>query len=144
MCKDVLLADGFYEWQSIERRIPATPYWISLASGGAFAMAGIWERWRPSDEPGTEPLVTCSILTAPANRAISMVHPRMPVILSREHALRWIDPALDSQEAALREVLEPVPAEALRSHAVSGDVNAPANDDPHLIDPVENPAPTLF
>ena len=138
----LVLADGFYEWQSLDRKLPATPHWISLASGGPFAMAGIWERWR--DGSNAEPLVSCSIVTAPANRAVAMIHPRMPVILPRERAFAWIDPKLDGRPRELAELLEPVPAEALRAHAVSPDVNTPRNDEAKLIEPVDNPMPTLF
>lgn len=139
-----ILGDGFYEWQSVDRRQPRQPHWVSLASGEPFAMAGIWDVWFPSDEPDTKPLVSCSIVTAPANAALEMIHPRMPVMLPSERAEAWLDPALDGKLAQLRELLVPVPADALRVHPVSLDVNSPDQDDPHLIEPVVNPAPTLF
>ncbi len=140
----IVLANGFYEWQSIDPRSPRTPHWISLASGEAFGMAALWDFWRARDEPDSDPLVTCSIVTAPANRAIELIHPRMPVILPVEAARRWIDPALDGQTDALLTLLEPVGPEALRAHPVSPEVNTPRNDDASLIEPVENPRPTLF
>ncbi len=43
-------ADGFFEW----RRVAGArkqPYYIRLASGAPFAMAGLWERWRPPADP---------------------------------------------------------------------------------------------
>ncbi len=138
----LVLADGFYEWQSFDRKLPSTPHWISLVSGEPFAMAGLWERWR--GEPEAETLLTCSIVTAPANRAVQMIHPRMPLILPHERALAWIDPALDGDVEGLRALLEPVPPDALQAHPVSNAVNSPANDDPTLIEQVAHPQPALF
>jgi putative SOS response-associated peptidase YedK len=140
----LVLADGFYEWQSFDRKLPKTPHWISLASGEPFAMAGLWERWQDPDEPESEALLTCTIVTAAANRAVQMIHPRMPVILPHEQALAWIDPAHDGEVDRLRALLEPVPADALHAHPVSDAVNSPANDDPTLIEQVQHPQPALF
>ncbi len=39
----VVLADGFYEWR--REGDVKTPYFISLASGEPFALAGLWENW---------------------------------------------------------------------------------------------------
>jgi putative SOS response-associated peptidase YedK len=39
----VVLADGFYEWR--REGDAKTPYYISLASGEPFALAGLWENW---------------------------------------------------------------------------------------------------
>jgi putative SOS response-associated peptidase YedK len=47
-------ADGFFEWRSSAGG-RKQPYYIRLASGAQFAMAGLWEHWRPSagaPEPG--------------------------------------------------------------------------------------------
>jgi putative SOS response-associated peptidase YedK len=45
--------DGFYEWQKPAAG-PKQPYAIVSADGQPFAMAGLWERWRPS--PDASPL----------------------------------------------------------------------------------------
>jgi putative SOS response-associated peptidase YedK len=140
----LVLADGFYEWQSVDRRVPRQPFWISLADAEPFAMAGIWDVWFPPEDPDAEPLRSCSIVTAPANLAIQMIHPRMPVILPLDRAFRWLDPELDDDPDALLELLEPVAANALASHPVCLDVNSPEQDDAHLIEPVPHPSPTLF
>ena len=43
----LILADGFYEWQrSKEKKSPSTPYHFHRKDRGAFAFAGLWERWR--------------------------------------------------------------------------------------------------
>jgi putative SOS response-associated peptidase YedK len=140
----LVLADGFYEWQSLDRKGPRQPFWISLKSGEPFGMAAVWDLWRDPDDRDQDPLITCSIVTAPANPAIVMIHARMPVILPPERAAAWLDPAHDGKPAELLQVLAPVEAGALQSHPVSAAVNSPDNDNASLLDPVQNPAPTLF
>src|SRR5262249_35002838 len=74
-------ADGFYEWKKIARQ--KQPYHIQLASGGLFALAGLWESWQGTD--------TCTILTTSANSLLAPLHDRMPVILDRENYAKWLD-----------------------------------------------------
>ena len=128
----LVLADGFYEWQPVAGRRAKTPWWISLASGEPFAFAGLWAEYRSQELFPTEPLLSCTILTAPANALVAPIHGRMPVILRPEHEAAWIDPARDDV-AELQALLDPVPAEALAAHAVSTRVNSPRNDGPALI-----------
>ena len=69
------------------------------------------------------------ILTTPAGPDVARIHDRMPAVLSADAAEGWLerpDPAL----------LAPAPEGWLRSHEVSPRVNAAANDDPGLLDPV--------
>ncbi len=140
----LVLADGFYEWQSLDKRGPRQPFWVTRADRAPFAMAGIWDVWKAPDEPDDEPLVTCSIVTAPANLAVQMIHTRMPVILSNEHAFAWIDHEFDDRPEELRELLVPIEAAELQAHPVSTEVNKTDHDHAKLIEPVENPTPTLF
>lgn len=128
----LVIADGFYEWQPVAGRRGRLPWWISLASGEPFAFAGLWTVYRPQELFPTEPLFSCTILTAPANPLVAPIHGRMPVILRPEHEPAWIDPARDDV-AGLQSLLEPVPPEALRAHPVSLLVNSPRNDGPQLI-----------
>ena len=48
----LVLADGFYEWQ--REGDTKTPYFISLADGEPFALAGLWENWTDK-ESGESP-----------------------------------------------------------------------------------------
>ena len=116
----VVPTDGFYEWQGPKgaRR----PLWYHRPAKDLVLMAGL-VRQAPS---GLEFV----ILTTPANEAIRAVHDRMPAILSREEAAAW----LDHPDAAL---LRPAPEDWLAARPVSQRVNAVANDDPGLLEPVE-------
>jgi putative SOS response-associated peptidase YedK len=133
----LILADGFYEWQA-GGRARKTPYWVSLASGEPFAMAGLWSFWRARELFATEPVLSCAILTAPANEAIAPIHDRMPVILHPEAEAAWIERG-EQEVERLRALLVPVPAEALRAVPVGLRVNSPRNDGPDLIRPEDIP-----
>src|SRR5690606_27677129 len=82
----VVLADGFYEWRPEGGR--KTPYFIMLASGRPFALAGLWERWR--NRQGGEVLETAAIVTTAATEFLAPLHDRMPVTFEPEAARRWL------------------------------------------------------
>jgi putative SOS response-associated peptidase YedK len=58
----------------------------------------------------------------------------MPVILPPGARNRWLDPSTD--EAELRGLLAPLPAEDLEAYEVSTLVNSPRNDSPECVRPV--------
>ena len=137
-------ADGFYEWQAKGRgsRAARTPYHVALASGEPYAMAGLWEIWRPAGAPDAEPLRTCSIVTVPAQPEIAQIHLRMPLILPPELEALWLAGDADLEKLLAR--IQAALGSALRAHPVSFDVNAVQNDGPALILPVPDPRPSLF
>ena len=73
----LIAADGFYEWQRLDKT-RKQPYFIRLAGSEPFAMAGLWEYWQSSD--GSE-IESCAIITTTANALMADIHDRMPVIL---------------------------------------------------------------
>ena len=127
-------ADGFFEWKKEEgegaKKSPKTPHWIHPASEKPFAMAGLWEKWAPTDG---EPMYTFTILTTEAVPSIRGIHPRMPVILPPGAYEGWLDPDASSED--LLSVLQPYGGE-MRAHPVSSLVNSPRNDFPECIKPV--------
>ena len=141
----LILADGFYEWQAQTGPMGGkTPYWISLESGEPFAMAGLWAEWRDPNQILPHTLRSCAIVTAPAHRAIVSIHDRMPVILPREAEHAWLDPALNGQTNALRDLLQPVDGDGLRKTPVSRRVNSTRNDSPDLIEAHDEPSRGFF
>jgi len=130
----IVPADGFYEW----RKTPEgkQPYRIVVDDGAPFAMAGLWESWRPKDAPEeAEPLLSFTILTTKPNDKIAALHDRMPVILAAEEIDRWLDPGA-TDKAALGALLDAFPAERRSAYPVSRGVNSPANEHPSNIEPV--------
>ena len=130
----LILADGFYEWKTESGG--KQPYRITLADGGPFALAGLWERW--ANPQGGETIESCTIVTTAANARLQEIHPRMPVILAPDAFVPWLDPRTPRAQAEA--LLVPFPSEALTHYRVSPRLNSPANDDPTLIEPLDAPA----
>jgi putative SOS response-associated peptidase YedK len=126
----LIVADGFFEWQKAGPR--KQPWYFSLADGGPFGFAGLWERW---EDPEGEAVESCAIVTTTANDVVAPVHDRMPVIVPQGEYELWLAPRI-TDATRLASVLRPYPAEALRGHPVSLRVNSPGNDDPACIAPV--------
>lgn len=128
----LVLADGFYEWRS-EGRVKS-PYWFHLADERPFALAGIWETWRPKDQPDAERLLSCCLITTDANAVVGDVHDRMPVILHPDDYARWLQPepvaAVD-----LQPLLRPFADAALVATPVSRFVNDARNEGPRCLEP---------
>lgn len=119
----LVLADGFYEWQRHDNT--KTPYFISLASGDPFALAGIWEKW--TDKETGESLQTTSLITAEANDFMAQLHHRMPVVLEAQSATDWL--------AGSNDLLDDVAAitPPLQAWPVDKRVNNARNQDEELV-----------
>ncbi len=130
----LILADGFYEWRKLEGG-GKQPYRITLPDGAPFAFAGLWESWRnPADGETVE---TCTIATTDARGPIAEIHHRMPVILAPESYDTWLTVAEDTEAAA--KAMAGGPGAELVAHPISTRVNKVTNDDPGIIEPVEEP-----
>jgi putative SOS response-associated peptidase YedK len=129
-------ADGFYEWQKLERR--KQPYWIRMRDGLPFAFAGLWEHWE--GQPG-QILETCTILTTAPSDVVRPIHDRMPVILEPDVWDLWLDPSVQEPDM-LQPLLHAYPAEQMLAVPVSNLVNNPANDHPECIAPLASDEPT--
>jgi putative SOS response-associated peptidase YedK len=130
-------ADGFYEWakQGAKRQ----PMHIHLKRGDLFAFAGLWEEWNDPAAAGPDapPLRTCTIITVAPNAVVAPIHDRMPAILRPEDETHWLDPSIRDGRALL-DLLGPyAQEETMNSYAVSRLVNAPGNDDPECIAPLD-------
>ena len=120
----IVPADGFYEWRRTGES--KTPYFISLASGEPFALAGLWERW--VDKGSGEELQSATLLTTAANEFMSRLHERMPVILDPAAATEW----LSGDDTMLSDAAAAVPA--LRAWPVRRQVNNARNEGSDLIE----------
>ena len=121
----LVLADGFYEWR--RQGDSKTPYYISLASGEPFALAGLWENW--TDKESGESLQTTTLMTTEANDFMAPLHHRMPVILDAANATDWL--------AGSRELLDDVAAitPPLQAWPVDRRVNNARNEGDELVRP---------
>ncbi len=129
-------ADGFYEWKPVGGR--KQPYYIRAKSGAPLAFAGLWETWVG---PNGEEIDTATIVTTRANRVLSSIHDRMPVIVPPEAFDLWLD-GVNVDAVTASAVIAPAPEDLLEVYPVSTAVNRTANDNVKLLDPVDlNAAP---
>jgi len=119
----VVLADGFYEWR--RENDAKTPYYISLASGEPFGLAGLWENW--TDKETGESLQTTTLITTEANEFMQPLHHRMPVILRSDTASDWLAGSAD----VLQQLPERTPE--LTAWPVDRRVNNARNEGAELI-----------
>jgi putative SOS response-associated peptidase YedK len=139
----LVLADGFYEWADSDER--KQPYRITLDSDEPFAMAGLWERWQPSQkqtglsefgegQPDTEAevLETFTIVTTEPNEVVEPLHDRMALVLPEDAEDRWL--AGDGAE-----LLQPY-SDGMDAYPVSTAVNDPSNDFPDLVEETDTAA----
>jgi putative SOS response-associated peptidase YedK len=124
-------ADGFYEWR--KTAMPKLPFAIALKDGRPFTFAGLWENWKDSEtEKWTR---TCTIITGEPNELVAQIHPRMPVIIPEQHHAAWLG---ETDDANVKELLVPYPADQMRMWEISPRVNSPKNDDPSLWEPLRS------
>ncbi len=127
----LVVARGFYEWQTQTDGKTKVPYYIHLNDQDIFAFAGLWDSSRNAQG---ERIESCTHLTMPANRLLAEIHntqSRMPAILAKEDRQAWLEGTPEEAWAALK----PYPDEHMVAWAVSTRVNKPANDDATLIEP---------
>ncbi|XP_024148277.1 abasic site processing protein HMCES isoform X1 [Oryzias melastigma] len=152
----VILADGFYEWQKLEKnkqpffiyfpqtRTPdqdpedhqtksvegAPPEWTGWK---LLTMAGLFDCWTPPD--GGEALYSYSIITVNASPNLQSIHNRMPAVLDGEEEVRrWLDfgkvKSLDAMSLLQSKNI-------LTFHPVSSVVNNSRNNNPECLQPLD-------
>ena len=111
----LVLVNGFYEWQTMEKS--KIPYFIALNNESAFALAGLYDQW--ADPSTGEILNTFTIITTRANPMLEIIHnlkKRMPVILSDEAREKWLDIRNDPTNNGL---FEPFPETRMYSEKIN-------------------------
>jgi putative SOS response-associated peptidase YedK len=126
----LIVADGFYEWQTDGSR--KIPMFIRLKSNKPFGFAGLYDVWK---SPDGEWITSCAIITTTPNGLMESIHNRMPVILPKKAYELWLDPSNQDLEE-LGALLQAYPADEMEAYQVSRLVNSPKNNSPELIRPV--------
>jgi putative SOS response-associated peptidase YedK len=133
-------ADGWFEWQRGPEH--KQPYYTHYADGSSLAMAGLWEYWKPKDDPDNEypdGLVTATVLTTEAVGPLAQIHDRMPLVLPPEAWDAWLDPDRHADDDAVASLITPPSldlVERLELRPVSALVNSVRNNGPQLLEPL--------
>lgn len=132
-------ADGFYEWKRSGKS--KQPYYFQMRDEETFAFAGIWDQWQGDGRS----ILSCAIITTTPNELLASVHDRMPVILAQSSHRAWLNNEATPEQ--LTALLSPFPAEGMKAHTVSDEVNHASIDHEHLVERCEPrplAQPTLF
>jgi putative SOS response-associated peptidase YedK len=125
----LILADGFFEWQKVSGEA-SMPYYLRLKSAKPFAFAGLWDQWK---SPENKEVLSCTIITCAPNELVAPIHDRMPVMLDRNKAWQWLQPA---EVEELEKQLLPYPAEEMQAYRIGKSINNTRLDTPELLRPV--------
>lgn len=127
--RNIILVNGYYEWESTEKG--KQPYVIQRNDEKLFAFAGLWTINRNIT---SKPIYSTTILTKEADDLLSSTHDRMPVILSYEDSIKWLDK--NSTKEELFEIIERSNHNEFRKFKVSDYVNTSTNNDAKCIEPI--------
>ena len=131
---------GYYEWIGSKGNKQAM--YITDRDTGGLVTAGLYESW------GDDGLLSCTILTAPANDELFHIHPRMPIMLTPESAQLWLNGSglngSGLSGSGLNNTELNAPADILQLerpnvvyHPVSKAVGNVRNDGAELIEPID-------
>lgn len=105
----LVFTTGFFEHREVGWK-KKLPYFITVKNTPVFCFAGLYNYSPVPDQSTGEIPGTFTIVTREANELMAKIHNdgpngnRMPLILSKELAERWLNPALTDDE--LRTILE--------------------------------------
>ena len=122
----IVISDGYYEWKKHQNK--KIPFFIQRKDRYLMLLAGLWRIWQsPSNY-----IYTYTILTKRAQRDISHIHNRMPVILSKSEIEKWINPN-NSYSKIEKNIINDV--QDLDYYEVSNFVNSTKNNSIKCITP---------
>lgn len=129
-------ADGFFEWEKSGKN--KQPRRFMLEGESLFAFAGIYEK---KALPNGQTIGFFCILTTEANSLIKPFHERMPVILDKSKAEKWLS---FEKPTNLEDFFTPYPSDKMSSYKVSPLLNNARINSPDLILPWIDPVLKLF
>ncbi len=124
----LIVATGFYEWTKTDQG-DRLPWYIQRNDRAPIAFAGVWQNWGAEGARQG----TCAIVTTPANKHLSAIHHRMPLILEQDAWPLWLG---EAGKGAAR-LMQPGAEDVLSFHRVDPVVNSNRAAGPDLIEPVD-------
>ena len=121
--KCLIISNGYFEWKKIDNT--KQPYFISIPKNELMFFGGIW---RQEIKNNIKTNVAC-IITKEANENLSKIHSRMPLIMSYNEGLEFLNDTdnkfLENNKSVVEEDIDYFP--------VSKNVNNPKNNDENCI-----------
>jgi len=132
----LLPVSGFYEWRDVNG--VKYPYYIQVTEQDYFSLGALYDTW--INKVTGEIRNTFSIITTPANPLMEKIHnlkKRMPLILSPEDQMNWLDPDLNIGD--IKDLIKPFPERKMKAYTISRTANSAKNnrDVPSIMDRVE-------
>lgn len=121
----LLPVSGFYEWRDVNG--VKYPYYIQVKEQDYFSLGSLYDTWI-NKETG-EIRNTFSIITTPANPLMEKIHnlkKRMPLILSPEDEMNWLEPELNI--GSIKKLIKPFPETKMKAYTISRTANSPRNN----------------
>lgn len=124
--RGVVPMSSFIEWRKEQGHKQP---WVITNEDHTLTMAALWDVW----DGGDTPLLSCTIVTTEAAEPFKPWHNRMPMMLTRQECLRWLDngQSINPDDRMLAPVLK----ENLQLYPVSTAVGNASNRDPELFEP---------
>ena len=121
--KCLIISNGYFEWKKIDNT--KQPYFISIPKNELMFFGGIW---RQEIKNNVKTNVVC-IITKDANKDLSKIHSRMPLIMSHNEGLEFLNDNdnkfLENNKSVIEDDIDYFP--------VSKNVNNPKNNDENCI-----------
>ena len=121
--KCLIISNGYFEWKKIENT--KQPYYISIPKNELMFFGGIW---REEIKNNLKTNVVC-IITKEANENLSKIHTRMPLIMSHNEGLDFLNDDSNRFLEANKSIIE----DDIDYFPVSKTVNNPKNNDEYCI-----------
>lgn len=128
--RGIVVASGFYEWTK-DAQAGRDPWYITRQDGDPLALAAIWQDWAGQDGMRQQ---TCALVTTSANRSMSAIHHRMPVLLEPDNWPLW----LGEQGKGAATLMQAAAEDVLGWHRVSRKVNSNRASGAELILPLDS------
>ena len=121
--KCLIISNGYFEWKKIDNT--KQPYFISIPKNELMFFGGIW---RQEIKNNIKTNVVC-IITKDANKDLSKIHSRMPLIMSHNEGLEF----LNDNDNKFLENNKSIVEDDIDYFPVSKNVNNPKNNDENCI-----------
>lgn len=115
--RGLVIMSGFFEWLRNEEI--KQPYYISKKTDELLAVAALWDCWQSKEG---EVHYSCCMLTAQSNELMTPLHHRMPVLLTPEEQVLWLNNKEFNAEELLA-VLHPYRGDDLQIYPVTPRMN---------------------